>query len=80
MSRPPSRVKGSQAIVKRLRGVVIANAKTLLHRDLDENAQKWHGRVNEFVSRLIDEGEQVLPAFRDPRDARRVRKRPGHLF
>lgn len=78
--RLPSRVKGSHAIMKRLRGVVIANARTLIGRDLDENAQRWHARVSEFLTRLVDEGELVLPPCRDPRDRRRVRKRPGCLF
>lgn len=76
----PSRIKGSHAILKRLRGVVIANARTLVGRELDPDAQKWHHRVHEFVDRLIQEGDQVLPACRDPREVRRARKRPGALF
>lgn len=74
-----SRVKGSQAVLKRLRAVLIANAKTLTCRDLDEDAQKWHHRVHEFLDRLVTEGAEVLPAFRDPSDFRRVRK-SGRLF
>lgn len=76
--RLPSRVKGSHAVLKRLRAVIIANARTLIGRDLDENAQKWHARVSEFLTRLVEEGDLVLPPDRDPR--RRVRKRPDRLF
>ncbi len=76
--RLPSRVKGSHAVLKRLRAIVIANARTLVGRELDADAQKWHHRVNEFVQRLVDEGDLVLPPTRDPR--RYVRKRPGCLF
>jgi hypothetical protein len=75
-----SRVKGSQAVLKRLRAVLIANAKTLTCRELNEDEQKWHHRVHEFLDRLVAEGAQVLPAFRDPRDMRRARKSPGKLF
>lgn len=78
--RLPSRIRGSHAVLKRLRAVVIANARALVGRELDEHAQTWHARVNEFLSRLIDEGDLVLPPCRDPRDRRRVRKRPGCLF
>jgi len=78
--RLPSRIKGSQAILKRLRAVMIANARTLVGRELDEHAQTWHQRVSESVDRLIAEGDLVLPAFRDPRDQRLARKRPGRLF
>jgi hypothetical protein len=78
--RLPSRVKGSHSILKRLRAVVIANARTLVGRELDEDAQRWHHRVSEFVTRLVDEGDRVLPPCRDPRDCRRVRKRPGSLL
>jgi hypothetical protein len=75
-----SRIKGSQSVLKRLRGALIANAKTLTGRELGEDAQKWHARVHEFLNRLIDEGVEVLPAFRDPRDQRRVKKRQADLF
>jgi hypothetical protein len=78
--RLPSRVKGSQAVLKRLRAVLIANARTLTGRELDEDTQRWHGRIHELVGRLIDEGDQVLPAFRDPREWRRAKKRPDRLF
>lgn len=78
--RLPSRIKGSHAVLKRLRALVIANARTLVGRELDEDAQKWHHRVNEFVRRLIDEGDEVLPVCRDSRDRRRARKRPDRLF
>lgn len=78
--RLPSRVKGSHAVLKRLRAVIIANARTLVGRELDEHAQKWHARVSEFLTRLVEEGELVLPPCLDPRDRARVRKRPGRLF
>lgn len=75
-TRLPSRIKGPRRILKQLRALIIRNARSANYRAVTEEERRWSGRVDEALRQLIDEGDAVLPGHEDPRDRRRVRKRP----
>ncbi len=73
---PRSRVHGPRRILAELRRVRIKTDRALAHRALSEDEQRWARRLADALDRLVTEGEAVLPGGADPREARRVRKRP----
>lgn len=83
----PSRIKGPQKILKQLRTLqhrahaIRMRNERAIHRCDTPDQQRWCARTGDrlaeiFVSlsRVIAEGDAVLPAHVDPRDQRRVRK------
>jgi hypothetical protein len=84
----PSRIKGPQKILKQLRTLqhrayVLKERNDLaINRCETPEEQLWCARtgdrleeIHDRLQVLIREGDAVLPAHPDPRDARRVRKR-----
>jgi hypothetical protein len=55
---------------------MVRNARSAEHRADTPEERRWSARVQDALQQLVDEGEQVLPGHEDPRDRRRVRKRP----
>ncbi len=75
-----TRVHGPRRVLKELRRLIIKNHRALEHRATTAEERTWCQRVHDALDRLIVEGDAVLPGLPDPRDYRRVRKRPGAMF
>jgi hypothetical protein len=71
-----SRVHGPRRVLKELRRIILKNARAQEYRELTDDDKRWCSHVHEALERLTREGDQVLSGGEDPRDRRRVRKRP----
>ena len=80
MVHPRTRIHGPRRVLKELYRLRIKLRRALELRELSEDEQRWGRDVDASLERLTRVGEQVLPGMPDPRDRRRVRKRPGCLF
>ena len=71
-----SRIRGPRQILRRLRALIIANHRTMVRCETDDE-RRWTARVHTALRALTDEGETVLPDAPAPRRlAHRSRKRP----
>lgn len=75
-----SRVQGPTRVLTELRRLMLKTIRMAEGRELTKDQQTWAHHVLERLEGLITEGDQVLPAFRDPREMKRARKSPGRLF
>ncbi len=75
-----SRIHGPRRVLKELYRVRLKMLRALQLRELSDDEQRWGHDVDASLERLTRTGEQVLPGMPDPRDRRRVRKRPDRLF
>lgn len=72
----PSRLHGPRRVLKELRRLLIKTHRAGEFRAATEDDQRWCRRVSTALDELIVTGDQVLSGGEDPRDRRRVRKRP----
>lgn len=76
---PASRIQGPRKVLKELRRLLIKTARARIGRAVTADEITWCNRVFDRLQSCVDEGDRVLPGGEDPRDRRRVRKRPGSL-
>lgn len=67
-------------MLRDLRRLLARNALAAQQRAVTAEERAWSARVQESLQPLVNEGLQVLPGGDDPRDWRRVRKRPAPVF
>ena len=72
----PSRLHGPRRVLKELRRLRIKTQRAGEFRAATDDDQRWCRQVNDALDALIGTGEAVLSGGEDPRDRRRVRKRP----
>jgi len=72
----PSRIHGPRRVLKELRRLLIKTHRAGEFRAATEDDQRWCRQVATALDGLVTNGDQVLSGGEDPRDRRRVRKRP----
>jgi hypothetical protein len=71
----PSRIHRPAVVLRELRRLRIKVERCQLRAETIEE-RAWSRSVADALDKLILAGDAVLPAFLDPRPARRARKRP----